>query len=257
MQPIKPLLAGLLLVFAFAAPAQAAVALIAGTGTGGLLTGASGSATTTQTATTTADVPPGSLIAVIGSIRGSSLTINSCSDSAGNIYVADTANVSTTLPNIRVFRSGATANDLPNGGTISCVFSSTATRKQIQVWAFSGQAASPLDAASTTASGTTGSATPVGPTGTLSCTAGAGCEVVIAAMSYANTPSVFTEDAAFTTGGITGDQRSAFSIRSTSAAVTYAPTITASSGAWAATLTGYVSAVGGAPVNKLMFRPTP
>jgi hypothetical protein len=85
------------------------------------------SAGTSLTLTTTASAPTGALIVVaVGVPASTSLSISSVTDSAGNTYVQGTGawNATTSLRTDIWFAQNATA--LPNGGTITANFSTTA-----------------------------------------------------------------------------------------------------------------------------------
>jgi hypothetical protein len=159
----------------------------------------------------------------------------------------------------RIFYS-ITTIDLPLGGTISCLFNNSGTRKDITAVAFSGAAASPVDAASTIAQNTSTTVS-AGPTGTLACPSTSGnCEVIIVGLGWDSNNTAFTTEAAgFTNLGLQSfDQSTAIKLVTANTAITYTPTVTASSRSWNVALVGFEAATGGVtPTNRLLMRGAP
>lgn len=239
---MKRILAALALLLIFSVPAYSAVALINGGGTGGLLASGTNNSTITTvvTAATTVDAPIGSLITIGLGVRTGASTYTGCVDTAGNTY-STPINKSSGGGESASFSYALTTIDLPIGSTFTCTSAATGS-KGIMVAAFSGAAASPLDAASATPTAGNGTAVSVGPTGTLACPASGNCEVLIGFFATFAAASV-TEDAAFTTfGSLTANASNthmAYKIVAVNTAITYAPT-NATSGFWAAFLEAFV-----------------
>lgn len=151
-----------------------------------------------------------------------------------------------------------TSETVTVSSTVTGTYSSTTGGKTQILVAFSNPAASPFDAASTTATGTGTGAISVGPTGTLACPGGgAGCEVLVANLTY-NIVGTPTEDAAFTSLGSTASGafiHAAYKIVSSVTAVTYAPSLTGASGTWGALLQGFegTGAVAASADNRLLL----
>lgn len=216
-----------------------------------------GSANVTSSSTTV-DIPIGSLVFFVASIRANANF--TCSDTAtGGSNTYTTVSVNNTSGQGTTSCWSVTTRDLPIGSTFTGTQASTSA-KGILVAAFSGAASSPLDAASP--AGTSGaSADPsVGPSGTWTCPGGSNCSLQIGLYSTSVTLSVSTESAGFTplgseTATTSGSLHFAYQIVSVTTATTYAP-VNATSGNWAAQLRGFKAALL-SNTNRLMFQSIP
>lgn len=242
---MKRLVALFALACLIASPAFAGITALNGGGTGGTFATGSDNATSTTvtTAATTVAIPAGSLsIIFAGQRAGAGVTINSCTDSAGNTYSSGASTNSTSNATVRIFYSITTSN-LPIGGTASCTYSSLASIKTISLMAFSGAAASPFDVSVNASASSTGSITigPVPAAGNLACNASAG-EVVVSVIAMLNgaLPSAL---GSFTSLGYQSNQFAAYQIVNSNAAVTFTPTLNGASGNWASQLQGFKAAV--------------
>lgn len=243
---MKRFIAATALLLAFSTPSYAAaVAIIAGSDTGGAQGHGFSSGALTAVLTTTASLSIGDLN-VVGCAAGGSLTWSSASDSAGNTYTAALASTNNGTHTVRIFYSKLT-NALNSGGTVTCTANSTSGAKTAVAVSFSGTAASPLDAASVTGTGTATTYS-VGPTGTLAYPGGANGEVLVGVVQVGTSPptndAAFIDIGSFTNGG--GAQASAafgYKIVSASTAITYSPTGT--SNAYAGNLAAFIGSGGG------------
>lgn len=230
------------LFVALCTPAYAGLTQIIGTGTGGNIGLHTSTSATTEAMTVNVAVAAGSMVIIGTDIRTGQT--NSCTDSEGNSY-SSRADLQNGLAGVRFFFNPAIITALTTSDTITCTFAQNTANKGVVALAFSNANATQPDASSVTA---TGSSTifAAGPTGTLGCPGGgANCEVVIALSGYANNPTVFTEDIGFTSAGNILFGRIAFSIKSASTAVSYAPLMTMSSGQWVVDLAGFEAASSG------------
>lgn len=240
-------------------PALAGIAIINGGGTGGLVANGSnnGGGTTVVTAASTVDVPVGSFVFMVTTVRSTSAGITGCADSAGNATTGGGNKTNPPANQTLNWNYGITTIDAPIGTTWTCT-SITTTSKGIMVAAFSGAAASPHDAASATPAAGSGTVMSAGPTGTLSCPGGgANCEVLIAPWTNHNTGAQSAQTGGFTQFGcIPGSTNNAnvcmaYEIVSATTAQSYTST-NANSDVWAMTLEGFTAAtVGGTPVCTL------
>jgi hypothetical protein len=165
------------------------------------------------------------------------------------VRTAAFANTNSGTHTIRMFYT-VNANDLPNGGTITCTANSAATVKTIVAASFSGIAASPLDSSGVSQTGT-GTTFTVGPTATLTYPGGSNGEVLLGCIQSGTTGAP-TNDATFTDlgtfsngGGAQAQGAFAYKIVSASTAITYAPTGTPS-GAYVGNLGAFKGTGGGA-----------
>lgn len=221
---MKRIIAALALLLGISSPAYA-ISIIAGSDTGGAQGHAFSSGSTTVTITTTADSPIGALVVAMPA-AAQSLTWTGCSDSAGNTYTAAFSTTISGAHTVRMFYSVNTV-DLPIGGTVTCTANSSGGTKTLIAASFSGIAASPLDAAGTTGTGTSTTYT-VGPTATLNYPGGANGEVLLGVVQANAAPP--TNDPTFTSFGVYGNGGGTqtpgawgYLIVSSNAAVTYAP----------------------------------
>ena len=222
---MKRFLAAALVWCALALPAHA-ISIISGSDTGGALGHTNVSGSTTVVVTTTATVSSGNLIVIM--CVGGNLTWTAASDSAGNTYSAVAATSYASPIAARQFYTIAT-NTLSSGGTITCTANSASGNKTAVAAAFSGLAASPLDSASVSQTGSSGTYTE-GPTGTLTYPGGVNVEVLLG-MIEANTGGTPTNDASFTSlgtfnngGGTQAPGAFGYKIVSANTPITYAPT---------------------------------
>lgn len=243
------LLASLLSWLALVAPALAGIAYISGADINGSIAFAnagSGANSLVATLPSGSSLPAGNLGVILIPMRTAN-TPTGCIDSKGNSW--------SLYPTGGVVSNGVTAlralysnigTSLVAGDTLTCNFNSTSASKSIILLGFSGQNATPLDAASTTAnaaSGTTYTAT----TGTPTCTGGgAGCGVAIGIETPANGGTI-TPDAGFTVVGVfTGvNAYVQYKLISAASAVTWSVSSSGSSGAWSLLLPVFNAAAGG------------
>ena len=229
------------LVLALAGPASAALCDISTgancSGVSALVTGgsASGASTTVTSSTTAVDIPSGSLIIVGASVRSSGVSISSCYDSAngGGVLYSHGQTSTTNSYAVQTFYY-VTSIDVPVGSTITCTYGSTSASKSIEAVAFVGSSSTPFDSASTTATGTGTGTLTIGPTGTLGCAKA----VVIGNLTYGNAGTI-TEGTGFTSlGTITTNSlmHMGYQVVTATTAMTYTPSTTATSTAWAAQL---------------------
>ena len=133
----------------------------------------------------------------------------------------------------------ATPGTATISSALTCTYNSATGAKSAIIAAFSGMASSSqFDSASTTATGSSTGALSIGPTGTLA----QASEVIFGDLSFVNNGAP-TADAAFTSLGSvnnsTSNMHAAFKIVSATTAVTWAPSLTGSSGVWAAMLQAF------------------
>lgn len=182
---MKRLLAALLAssALACASPAAAAIAIIASSH----VAANNSTSASTITATSTVDVPIGSLSIIMCGIRGGD-DVNAPADTAGNAYTATSAEFQNNgAQNFRVFYSVTTV-DKPIGDVTTCNYSAVDTsHKYMHIGSFSGMASSStFDAQPTGASGTTGNPSAV--TGTLNYS-GKAQILIIASLTVNSTPT--------------------------------------------------------------------
>lgn len=246
---MKRLLSGAI-TLALAGHAQAAPAIISGSGTGGaLFTATTNSASQNFVqATTTVDVPPGSLLIIgVADSVVATTSISSCTDGTANSYAPAQTGYSSTTFTLNVYYSYTTI-DVPNGSTIKCTFSSTSGYKMIDAVAFSGMASSPLDSGSVpTPTFGTGTATSI-TTGTL-----AQASEVVFGIASTGTGETFTQTSGFTSLGTAPSRATNFAylITTTTTAKTYSTSF-GTSISWASVAQGF-EASGGSSSGKGCF----
>src|SRR5581483_6924882 len=200
--------------------------------------------------TTTQDSPVGSYIFVLvglGAFSSASSSIT-VTDSAGNTYTAlNGGTFAASDGAMKAFYCNSSANDLPNGGTITASYTTTggAVGANIIAAVITGLASTPLDVNGTLASGN--STSPSKATGTLA----QASEIIIGCVATYST-AFGTEDAAFTSlATVNGSNNRrlhvGYDIVSATTTVTYNPSIT--SGNWACDVYTFKGASAGTSVT--------
>jgi len=241
--------------FVTASPALAGIALINGGGVGGRIGANSvGGGNASVSITSTVDVPPGSLVVMEAGMRANA-SFSGCSDSAGNSYTLVGMQTGAPIANYTCY--SITTIDLPIGSTYTATSANTSA-KAVIVGAWSGvDQASPHDSASvgttspTAGTGGTGTAISIGPSGTPACPGGTNCSLQIGVFTDTSAGTI-TEDPNFTSFAGTSNTSPVpdftYRIASSTATISYAPTMSVSGG-WAAQLQIFKAASGGsAPV---------
>lgn len=239
------LLALLLSGSLFATPAFAGWTQIVGTGLNGAIANGNGSGGLTQSATFNTAIPAGSFVVLHNATRqGSFAGISACIDSQSNSYTPMAQQVAPGgAAAERIFWTITTA-PLSTSDTATCTHGNTATRKYLTAVAWSGQAASPVDAAGTAATGSSNIS--VGPTGTPSGPGGTNSILMIASAGFDSSGDIVTGEASGWTTFSSGpnDSHAAFKLVSSNVADSYTPSPTGSHN-WAVTLAVFDAAAGG------------
>ncbi len=206
----------------------------------GSATGAPGSLT--QALTTSIDSPYGNTIVVLVGASTAN-AINAVTDSAGNTYAAGVSYTDGASFRQRPFWC-LNALQLPSGGTITATFNATGAVKLVGAVSVSGLAAADSQAAGATGAGTAPSIA----TGGL----GWPAEIVFGMLSVkTGAADAFTEAPGFTGNSpalATAALRWAWQIVTSSAGVTYAPTL-GTSRTWGANTLTFSGAVA-SPFNR-------
>jgi hypothetical protein len=223
-----------------ASPSFAGITTLTGTTNGVLGQAAVASGTTPTTAATAVDAPVGTLIVVTAASHNSAVFATACGDSAGNTYTqAGTTAANGTAASI--FYS-VTTIDLPVAGTVNCTYNNTSQGKTVVALGFTGAAASPIDQVTNFSSASAAGAQTIGPTGTLAC-GSASSEVVVVNMSpnlsLAAQDATFVQSTSNTTGG---PAYTLYKITSSTAAVSYSPTLNATASSYTTNLYSFKAA---------------
>ena len=240
-----------------ASPALATtISQIAGAGTGGSLgTGTTGAGNVQfSTSAMSANVPAGSLIVVTVSHRSGTTTGWSCTDTATvpNTYsvVGPVASNTTTGTAIFYAIAGASGNFVSGTTVVKCTLAA-AQNGAINVYAFSGVNATPLDQSGNNGAGSAATAlspVPAAATAALACNSTAG-EVVVGNLIGQNALTNGGIGTGWTAGPVLQDSISAWQILNSNAGVQWINSVTQTSGAWEGQVAVFKTATCGSGVT--------